>query len=352
MATRMGAWLRHPVSQRSLGGFVIYRLRWALVSLVALFFVATAGYVVIDHFSWLDAAFMTVITLSTVGYEEVHPLSPAGRLFTIGVIVAGFGTLIYAAAMITELFTSKDALEHLRQARGRRMRQTLEDHVIVVGFGRVGQAVAAGVLDLGSPCLVIDRSPEHEPLIRQAGCISLVGDATDEEDLIEAGIHRARALVAAAEQDDINLVVTLTARALRSDLRIISRVNEGAWRARIVRAGADVAQSPYPSYGASLATSALSPGVLDVHALPLLGLGTEEIQVRTGSQLIGRRLAEVSEVTRGVHIVGLRRDHRLHRWHDVRGEIAEGDVLVALGTAESLRALTLGSEMPEASNRP
>jgi voltage-gated potassium channel len=352
MATRIGAWLRHPVSQRSLGGFVIHRLRWALVSLVALFLVATGGYVVIDHFSWLDAAFMTVITLSTVGYQEVHPLSPAGRLFTIGVIIAGFGTLIYTAAMITELFTSRDALEHLRQARGRRMRETLDNHVIVVGFGRVGQAVAAGVLDLGSTCLVIDRSPEHEPLIRQAGCVSLVGDATDEEDLVEAGIHRARALVAAAERDDINLVVTLTARAIRSDLRIISRVNEGAWRARIVRAGADIAQSPYPSYGASLATSALTPGMLDVHALPLLGLGTEEIQIGPESKLIGRRLAEVSQVTKGVYIVGLRREHRLHRWHDVHGAIAEGDVLVALGTAESLRALTLGSDLPEATKRP
>jgi voltage-gated potassium channel len=347
MATRIAAWLGRPVSQRSLGGFVLYRLRWALLSLVVLFVAATVGYVVLEGFSWLDGAFMTVITLSTVGYGEVHRLDTAGRVFTIGVIVAGFGTLVYTAAMITELFTSGHAIEHHRQARGRRMRQALEGHVIVVGFGRVGQAVAKGVLDLGAPCLVIDRSRELEQSIRESGCVSLVGDASDEDDLVEAGIHRAKALVAAAEQDDINLVVTLTARAIRADLRIVSRVNESAWRDRIVRAGADIAQSPYPSYGSSLATSALSPGVLDMHPLPLLGLGTEEIEVREGSPLIGRQLAEVGEISRGVHIVGLRRDHRLQRWHDVDGEIAEGDVLVALGTPEFLRALSFGTDLPQ-----
>ena len=340
MAGSLGRWLRRPLSDRSLGGFVLYQLRWALVGLLLLFTGATVGYVVIDGFGWLDAAFMTVITLSTVGYGEVHHLDSAGRFFTIGVIVASFGTLVYAAAMVTELFTSGRAIEHLNQARGRRMRHALEDHVIVVGFGRVGQAVAVGVHEQGVPCLVIDRNPDHEAAIREAGCVSMIGDATDEDDLVEAGLHRARALVAAAEQDDINLVVTLTARALRADLRIVSRVNEAGWRDRIVRAGADVAQSPYPSYGLSLASSAISPDILDMHSLPLLGLGTEEIEVSADSPLVGRRLSELGEAAHGVHVVGLRRDQQLQRWHDVDGDIQAGDVLVALGTPDLLRALS------------
>jgi voltage-gated potassium channel len=336
---RVGRWLRRPVSERSLGGFILIRLRWALVALIVLFWVATIGYVVIDHFGWLDAAFMTVITLSTVGYDQVHHLDAAGKLFTIGVIIASFGTLVYAAAMVTELFTSGRAMEHLHQARGRRMRHALEDHVIVVGFGRVGQSVAAGVRALGLACLVMDRSAEQEPAIRAAGCVAMVGDATAEDDLDEAGIGRARALVAAAEQDDINLVITLTARAMRADLRIVSRVNEAGWRDRIVRAGADVAQSPYPSYGSSLAMQAVSPDILDVHALPLLGLGTEEIKVSDHSPLIGRDLSEIARLAHGVHVVGLRRDQQLQRWHDVEGHICAGDILVALGTPTFLRAL-------------
>jgi voltage-gated potassium channel len=339
MASSLNRWLRRPLSERSLGGFVLYQLRWALVALIVLFAGATIGYVVIEGFGLLAAAYMTVITLSTVGYAEVQHLDSAGRLFTIGVIITSFGTLVYAAAMVTELFTSGRAISHLNQARGRRMRHALEDHVIVVGFGRVGHAVAIGVREQGVPCLVIDRNGEHEAAIRGAGCVAMAGDATDEADLVEAGLHRARALVAAAEQDDINLVITLTARALRADLRIVSRVNEAGWRDRIVRAGADVAESPYPSYGLSLASSAISPDILDMHLLPLLGLSTEEIEVSARSALVGRSLADFADAGLGVHVVGLRRDQRLQRWHDVEGDIRAGDVLVALGTPDLLRAL-------------
>lgn len=343
MASRLITWLRRPLSQRSLGGFILHRLRWALLALLVLFVAATGGYVAIDSFGWLDAAFMTVITLSTVGFKEVHPLNHAGQVFTIGVIIASFGTFVYAAATITDLFTSGSALDHLRESRGRRMRNEMSDHVIVVGFGRVGQAVAKGLRDLGADYLVMDRSRDAEAAIREAGHVAFIGDATDEDDLAEAGLERAKALVAAAEQDNVNLVITLTARALRPDLRIVSRVNEAGWLDRITRAGADVAQSPYPSYGVSLATSALSRRVLDFHALPLLGLGTEEIEVREGSPYLGRPLHEVGEQFGSVHIVGLRRDQRLQRWSDVGDEVRAGDVLVALGTPESLRSLAEGS---------
>jgi voltage-gated potassium channel len=342
MTSRMIAWLRRPLSHRTLPWFVLYRLRWALLALIVLFIVATCGYV-IDGFGWLNGAFMTVITISTVGYQEVHPLDAAGRIFTIGVIIASFGTFVYAATMITDLFSSGSAVDHLRESRGRRMRNDMTGHVIVVGFGRVGQAVAKGLAELGSECLVMDRSRELDGAIREAGCVPMVGDATDEDDLAEAGIHRARALVAAAEQDNVNLVITLTTRALNADLRIVSRVNEAGWRDRIVRAGADVAVSPYPSYGVSLATSALSPRVLDFHALPLLGLGTEEIQISSGSRYVGQQLQAISEVHRSVHIVGLRRDRHLQRWSDVGDSIKIGDVLVALGTPESLRSLAEGA---------
>jgi len=339
LAHRALVWLRLPLAHRSLGWFVLYRLRWALVALFSLFVIATCGYVAIEGFGWLDAAFMTVITISTVGYNEVHTLDSAGQVFTIIVIIASFGSFVYAATMITELFTSGGAVEHLKESRGRRMRNELSDHVIVVGFGRVGQAVAKGLADLGAHCLVIDRHEGTEDAIRELGAVPMIGDATDEADLVEAGIHRARALVASADQDDVNLVITLTARALQPDLRIISRVNEAGWRDRIIRAGADVAQSPYPSYGITLASSALRPQVLDFHTLPLLGLSTEEIEVTPGSRFEGRRLGELEGLHRGVHIIGLRRDQRLHRWSDVEDGIRPGDVLVVLGTPEALGSL-------------
>ena len=223
------------------------------------------------------------------------------------------------------------------------MRRDMGHHVIVVGFGLVGQAVARGVRDLERPCLVIDRDPDREQSIQEAGYVAMIGDGTDEQDLLEAGIERAEALVAAADTDEVNLIVTLTARALCRELRIVSRVNGAGWRDRMTRAGADVALSPYASYGMSLAASAVSPAVLDVHSLPLLGLGTEEIEVSDASPLVGQTLSTVSQAYPGVFVVGLRRESRLHRWHDIDGVIAPGDVLVALGTPVSLGVLTENS---------
>jgi voltage-gated potassium channel len=332
----LGAWLQRPLEDRTLAELVLHRLRWALLALLVLFGITACGYVVLESYGWIDAAYMAVITLSTVGYSEVHRLDTAGRIFTMGVIVAGFGTFVYAATTLTNLFTSGEAVAHLRRSRGKRMRRDIGHHVIVVGFGLVGQAVARGVRELERPCVVMDRDPSREQSIQDAGHVAMIGDATDERDLLEAGIQRAEALVAAADTDEVNLLVTLTARALCRDLRIVSRVNGAEWLDRMTRAGADVALSPYNSYGMSLAASAVTPAVLDVHNLPLLGLGTEEVEVSDGSPLVGQTLSTVSQAHPGVLVVGLRRDNRLHRWHDLDGAIAPGDVLVALGTPVSL----------------
>ena len=314
---RMLVWLRLPLAHRSLGWFILYRLRWALVALLALFVIATGGYIAIEGYDWLDAAFMTVITISTVGYREVHQLDSAGQVFTIFVIIASFGSFVYAATMITDLFTSGSAVEHFRESRGRRMRNELSGHVIVVGFGRVGQAVTKGLADLGAPCLVIDRHPGAEEAIRELGAIGDDGGrhrrggprrggdppgpsprGGGRPGRRQPGHHPHRPGAAARPADHLP-----------------------GQRGRLAGpdhpAGADVAQSPYPSYGITLASSALRPQVLDFHTLPLLGLSTEEIEVSAGSPYEGRRLGELERLHRGVHIIGLRRDQRLHRWSDV-----------------------------------
>ena len=336
---RVRRWVSRPLDQRTLPELVVYRLRWALLALLVLFGAATIGLIFTDGYGWIDAAYMSVITLSTVGFGEVKPLDTAGRLFIIFVIIASFATFVYAVSVLTNLFTSGEAVRHLQESKGRRMREGLHDHVIVVGFGRVGQAVARGVQEMGRACIVIDRNHQREEQIRSSACVALIGDATSEADLIHAGIERATALVAAAEHDEINLIVTLTARSMRADLRIVSRVNEEDWRARIVHAGATVAQSPYTSYGMSLAASAITPAVLDVHDLPLLGLGTEEIRISPASGLIGTTIGSITADHPGVLVVGLRRERTLRRWHDVDGPVSAGDILVVLGTPESLQGL-------------
>lgn len=249
---------RHSSDDWGLGVWVIYRLRWALVAIGVLVVAATVAYVVVEEYSWLDALYMAVITLGTIGYGEVEPLTTAGRLLTMCVIAAGFATLVYMASVLTNLFASDEGVQHIQARRKRRVCDELENHVIVVGFGRVGRAVIRAFNDIGKRCLVIDHNPDHEPDITAAGAVCLVGNATDEADLMRAGIERAEALVATADQDSENLVVVLTARSVRPDLRIVARVNQATWLKRMKAAGADVAESPYERYGVRLATAALS----------------------------------------------------------------------------------------------
>src|SRR5260370_29079455 len=134
MVKGVGAWLQRALEDRTFAELVLHRLRWALLALLVLFGITTCGYVVLESYGWVDAAYMAVITLSTVGYSEVHRLDTAGRIFTMAAIVAGFATFVYAATTLTNLFTSGEAVAHLRRSSGKRMRRDLSHHVIIVGY--------------------------------------------------------------------------------------------------------------------------------------------------------------------------------------------------------------------------
>ncbi len=302
--------------------------------------VASLGYMTIEGYGWVDALYMTVITLSTVGYGEIHPLGTGGRLFTIAVIVAGFATLVYTGSVLTRLFASGEVSEQIRERRARKMREELHDHVIVAGYGRVGQSVVRALRKLGRPCVVLDLDTEHAAALAATDVVFVKGDATNEDDLADAGLARAAGLVAATDRDATNLVVVLTARATRPDLRIVTRVNESRWVPRMTNAGADVAESPYDSYGASLAASAVTPAVLDLHNLPLLGLATEEIVIDASSRFVGRPISDLLDEHVGIYVLGLRREQHLQPWHEVTGPIREGDIVLVLGTPEYLAELT------------
>lgn len=275
---------------------VLFRLRWALLIILVLATIAVVGYVVLESYGWIDAAYMTVITLGTVGYGETRPLDTTGRVFTMVIIIIGFTTFVYGVSVLTNLFVSGDVLTQMHHRRSKGMRDELENHVIVVGFGRVGQAVVRGLHEMGQQCVVLERNEEMAQLIRSEGGVEMIGDATDPVDLQRAGIGRALALISAADQDSENLVVVLTARSTRKDLRIVARVNHADWSERLEHAGADVVQSPYPTCGVSLAAAAVSETVLDLHELPIVGLATEEIQVAAGSALMGIRVRGWSTV--------------------------------------------------------
>jgi voltage-gated potassium channel len=320
----------HPVA------LLLRRLANVFAVMVGVVTMATIGFVVLADYPWFDALYMSVITLATIGYAEVNPLDTAGRVWAITVIVAGFATFVYAASVLSAVFVSGEFTNAVKARRGERMREQLQDHVIVVGFGRVGRAVVKGVVNERRQCIVIDRERALDESIAHAGVVGLIGDASEESTLREAGIERAEAIVAAAHDDATNLVVVLTARALNPKLRIVARVNDPAWYDRICRAGAHRALSPYESYGVALAASALDASVVGVQDLPTLGLRAEEFTVLAGSPVVGMSLADLAVAHPDVLVVGIRREQGITRWHEIPGPITVDDVIVILGEPSAM----------------
>ncbi|VVM06531.1 partial adenosylhomocysteinase, partial [Methylacidimicrobium cyclopophantes] len=205
--------VRHP----------FHRFLGALSILLLLVVVGSFGYWALEGMSPLDALYMTVITLSTVGFGEVHPLSPQGRLFTIGLIAGGGVLAAYSAGTAVEYLASGEWRDFLEGRRERRMLKGMKDHYLVCGYGRVGRHVAQELIDQGLRVVVIDSHPEPVSQLKRSEVSALVGDASDESVLTMAGILHAKGLVACASSDAENLLIVLTARLMNPKLRIVAR---------------------------------------------------------------------------------------------------------------------------------
>lgn len=325
------------MGEDSVLGYVLRRMRWVIVGFVTLVVLSVAGYTSLEDYTFVDAVYMTVITLGTIGFGEVEPLDTAGKFLTIAVISFGFFLILYTATVTSDLFLSGDLRRVVR--RRRRVRTKLNEHVIVVGFGRVGMAVARELLAQGKTVVVLDPVEELQDDVEDAGAVFVLGDGTHDDDLREAGIEHASALTATAKDDPTNLVIVLTARSLCPDLRIVSRVGFPEWTGRIRRAGADRTISPYDSAGRSLAASALMPDVIGLQDLPEFGLRSEEIEVLNGSPVEGAELADVARKHDRLVFLAVRRGDVVHSRSDVAGPLRVGDVIMALGPPEDLSAL-------------
>ncbi len=313
--------------------------------------IASAGYVAIEGWSWLDAVYMSMITMGQIGYGEVRPLTTAGRYWTMGVILAGFGVFVYSAASLTALFVSGDVSAALRERRRSKMRQHLHDHVVIVGFGRVGRASADAALRNDRFVLIDDSNDDIVDAVDAVGAAFLQGDARDVMVLRAAGVERAAALITTLD-DPSNAVVALTARSLAPELRIVARVSDANWSDRLMRAGASHVVPVYESVGASMAATALDAEVLGVLAIPGTDMRLEEMEVGADSAAEAIDLRSLMQSAPGVHILGLRHGDEVRRWHEADGPLRAGDVMVVLGNAAAMSRLTAmvrhGSARPTA----
>ena len=321
------------------------RIAVALAGLVAVTAVGTVGYVVLG-FPPLDALYQTVTTVSTVGFREIQPMSRAGIVFTIVLIVVGVGTVLYNLGVILEALTEG----HLRRSLERRRMDNrishLRGHVIVCGHGRVGRSAADHLLADGQQVVVVDTDPERLVGLRPTA-VHLVGDVTDDAVLRSAGIEHARALVAALETDADTVYVTLSARAMRPDLVIVARARTAEAKEKMLLAGATRAVNPQNIGGRRMAAFALQPDVaefLDVVMLDeYLDFRIQQVRVEPGSALSGRTLAELDLHERtGSLILALRASpgSDLEAKPPAGTTIPDGAVLIALGTPAELESLS------------
>ncbi|MDX2192862.1 MAG: potassium channel protein [Gemmatimonadales bacterium] len=301
----------------------------------------TLGYMLIEGWSWFDALYQTVTTVATVGFMEVHPMGTAGRSFTLVVILAGVGILFYIFSVVGESVVVGAWTGNLRRRRMQARIDAMAGHYIVCGYGRVGRQVVKDLQARGAGVVVIDPS-EAAPDAAD-GVPRLAGDASDEALLGRAGIARAAGLVSAAGDAATNVIIVLTARALRADLPIVARADRADGEKKLLRAGATHVVSPYAIGGRRLAAQLLNPRVSDFLDLVMhsekLELWLEEVPVRAGSPLDGRSLqaAAVRTETGATVLAVQRADGALLTRPAKDLALAAGDVLIALGTREQLQ---------------
>jgi voltage-gated potassium channel len=317
------------------------RLGGALLLLAAVLVAGTVGYLVLG-FGLVDALYQTVTTISTVGFREVHPMSTAGKWFTMVLILFGVGAALYAFSVLIETLIEGRLLELVGRRRMERTITALRDHVIICGWGRVGRSIAAEVVGSGRPLVVIDTDEE-----RLADCPhpTVPGDATDDAVLAAAGIGRAAALVAAVDVDAANSFITLSARALRPDLFIVARVRSVDSEDKLLRAGADRVVNPQHIGGARMAAFVLRPNVAEFLDVVMqernLQFRLEELTIPEGSPIAGSTLREAHLRDRtGALALALREpDGRFVTNPPPDTTLEAGQIIIAIGTEDELAEL-------------
>ena len=319
------------------------RFRLAVILLAIVIVVGVTGYKLINGWDLLDSFYMVIITISTVGYTEVHPQGAAGRLFTSGLIVVGVGTMLYGFGVFAETLADNAFGRYRRERQLQRELNQLRDHFIICGYGRIGTQVVAEFEDHKVSYVVIDQTEEALERIRAEGRLHIEGDASKEEILKQAGIERARGLISAVDSDERAVYIVLAARALNPNLYIVARAGRPDSIRRLELAGATRTISPYVMAGHRMAELAIRPAMVDVldslhHAEA--GIGVEEMVVSPGTPAVGKTLDEIGLFGPDTaRVLALRRrDGTLHVNPNGSQRLEDGDLVIALGTEDQLFA--------------
>ncbi|HEV8412967.1 MAG TPA: potassium channel protein [Bryobacteraceae bacterium] len=304
----------------------------------------TIGFMLIEHYPMFDAFYMTLTTVTTVGYAEIRGLSHAGRVFNSFLILIGVTTIFLAVGAMTQTAIELELNQFFGKRRVRSMIDKLEGHIILCGFGRVGRGAAEELRKAGASFVVVDKSEERVERAMKAGMLAVLADASRDETLRDVGIARAKGLIATLASDADNLFVILSAKTLNPNLQLSARIAEESSEVKMRRAGADYVFAPYNSTGHRMAQALLKPHVLqflDFTTQKGVDMEIEQLRVTDGCSFAGRTLAQV-DIRRqsGVVILAIRKiDGEMLFNPAPEVKMTAGDHLIAMGDARNLQKL-------------
>lgn len=319
------------------------QLRKAVVFLIIIICTGTAGYMLVEGWNLVDSLYMVVITITTTGFEEVHPLSPSGEIFTLVLILLSFGTMIYIGGVGIQILIESKIF---RRKRMEQKIKKLTNHYIVCGYGRMGKHICYELDHEKKPFVVIENNPDNKDLLDEAGYLYEIGNATQDITLERAGIRNARGLVAVLSSDAENVFTTLSAKALNPNIFVVARAIDFATEPKLTKAGADRVVKPYELGGVRMASLLLRPGVADFIEIvardKTVDLQIEEVTVKNGSRMHGKTLAELplqSELN--TIIVSIQNDEKESFVYNPNGGavVNEGNKLIAIGEKANLEKL-------------
>lgn len=325
----------------------------AVAALATLTLAGTLGFMWIEDLSFIDAIYMAVITLSTVGYQEVAPATQLGRIYTVVFILLGVGTAFYSVVALASFLLEGRLRSILGRTAMNRQIQSLASHVVVCGYGRLGRAVAAELALVGTPLVLIEQNPDLEPELAASGHPYVLGCATEDGVLSAAGVENARAIVAATPADADNVFIALSARELNPGISLHARAESEGGIRRLRLAGADQVVSLHGLGGQRIANAIVRPAVTDFIELATPGgdapIDLEEVRIAPNSALVDLPMSDLGSHGVRVSVVAVKREGEATRLHPHDDEvIGSGDRVVVVGDRENLKRL---AELAHATSR-
>jgi len=333
------------------------RFLFGFLPIAATLLIGTMGFTLIDHYPPFDAFYMTLTTMTTVGYGEIHPLSHAGRVFNSFLIFFGVTTIFIAIGAMTQTIIEREFGDAIGKRRNKRMIDNLKDHYIICGYGRVGRGAAAELQHAGVPFVVVDIDPDRVEGAILSGMLAVAADSTHDETLHQVGIEKARGLVAALATDADNLFVLLSAKGLNPKIFVAARAAEEGAEEKMRRAGADSVFAPYAITGHRLAQSLLRPHVVQFLDFTTKDIGTdiaiEQVRVAESSEMVSKSIRDM-QLRREVGVIVMairRRDGQMLFNPAAETTVQGGDFLIVMGRMENLRTLESLLAEPRATRR-